>query len=591
MNASAIPVSESRFGGILLGSGKELAMSDDMQSGAGRDRSRPQPGTAPSPVAGLSRRRLLQAGGAGLLAMGASPLLAACAGSSGAHGTGSSALTVGVYQEPDSLDPAATGLAMVSMMITHIFDPLIWWLPDGSGQNVFHPGLATSYQVSPDGTEYTFKLRQDVDFHDGTHFDASAVKANFDHIVDPATQSRAAVGALGPYKETVVVDKYTAKVVFTEPNASFVHEMTDITFGMQSPAALKKYGATGVAAHPTGTGPFKFVEYINQSHVSVARNPKYKWGPAPFGRPGPAKLQTIVFKILADSNARYSALLGGQIQMAMNLDPDAIASIKANAKYRHYNVPSTGQPYGYPINVDKAPTSDIRVRQAILHAVNQEQLNKQVQRGVYTPAYNVLTPTTPGYVAANDKMYAYDPAKAKSLLDAAGWRVGAGGVREKGGQKLSLDILIQSANGFDLPTAYVVSALKQVGFGSSTSAQPFTTAAASYNKGVQNFSAIFYYDVDPYLLHNLYESSQIKSGFNWSHYDNPAIDSAINKANTIANPAARTAAFEQVTTTLMKAAIFLPLWNVSGVYSGSANLSNVHFGPTGYSYFHSADLT
>jgi peptide/nickel transport system substrate-binding protein len=274
----------------------------------------------------------------------------------------------------------------------------------------------------------------------------------------------------------------------------------------------------------------------------------------------------------------------------MDLDPSAIATLKSNSKYVHYNVPSTGQPYGYPINVDKGPTSDIRVRQAIMHAVNQEQLNAQVQRGVYTPAYNVLTPSTPGYVAANDKMYPYDPAKAQSLLEAAGWKAGSGGVRVKDGQQLSLDILIQSANGFDLPTAYVVNALKQVGFACTTSAQPFTTAAASYNKGVQNLSAIFYYDVDPYLLHNLYESSQIKSGFNWAHYDNPAIDSAINKANTIADDTQRTAAYEQITTTLMEAAIFLPLWNVSGVYTGDSNLKNVHFGPTGYSYYHTAYL-
>jgi peptide/nickel transport system substrate-binding protein len=542
-------------------------------------------------VPAFSRRRLLQVGGAGLLAAGVSPLLAACAGtSSSGSAAGGSALTVGVYQEPDSLDPAATGLAMVSMMISHIFDPLVWWLPDGSGQNEFHPGLATSYEVSPDGTEYTFNLRQDVDFHDGTHFDAAAVKANFDHIVDPSTQSRSAIGALGPYKETVVVDKYTAKVVFTQPNASFIHEMTDITFGMQSPAAIQKYGAQGVANHPTGTGPFKFVEYVTQDHVTVTKNPGYKWGPTPFGSPGPARLQQVVFKILSDSNARYNALLGGQIQMAMNLDPDSIASIKANSKYVHYNMPSTGQPYGYPINVDKGPTSDLRVRQAIMYAVNQGQLNTQVQRGVYTPAYNVLTPTTPGYVAANDKVYAYNPGKAASLLDAAGWAVGSDGIRVKDGQQLSLDILIQSDNGFDLPTAYVVNALKQVGFASTTSDQPFTTAAASYNKGVQNLSAIFYYDVDPYLLHNLYESSQIQSGFNWSHYDNPAIDSAINKANTITNTAQRTAAYEKVTTTIMEAALFLPLWNVSGVYSGTSGLKNVHFGPTGYSYYHTAYL-
>jgi peptide/nickel transport system substrate-binding protein len=213
-----------------------------------------------------------------------------------------------------------------------------------------------------------------------------------------------------------------------------------------------------------------------------------------------------------------------------------------------------------------------------------------VQRGVFTPAYNVLTPTTPGYVEANDTMYAYDPAKAKALLDAAGWVAGSDGTRSKNGKPLSLDILIQSANGFDLPTQFVVNALKEVGFVSTTKSQPFTTAMASYNEGVQNLSAIFYYDVDPFLLNNLVNSHNIESGFNWSHYDNPTIDTEIATANAIADTATRTAAYEKVTTTLMDDAIFLPLWNVSGVYSGDANLKGLHFGTTGYSYYHTASF-
>jgi peptide/nickel transport system substrate-binding protein len=378
-------------------------------------------------------------------------------------------------------------------------------------------------------------------------------------------------------------------VVFSEPNAAFEHEMTGIIFGMQSPAALKKYG-TALGSHPVGTGPFKFVDYVTQDHVGLEKNPNYKWGPAAFGPAGPAKLEKLSFKILLDTNARYNALRGGQVQMAMNLDPDTIATVKKTAQFKHYDMPSTGQPYGYPINVEKGPTNDLKVRQAILYAVDQKKLNESVLRGAFTPAYNVLTPTTPGYVKANDTMYAYNPAKAKSLLDEAGWVAGPDGTRSKGGQKLSLDILIQSANGFDLPTQYVVNALKEVGFTSTTKSQPFTTAAASYNQGVQNLSAIFYYDVDPFLLNNLVTTGQIKSGFNWAHYSNPAIDAAIPQANTVVDAAARTTAYEKITTTLMDDAIFLPLWNVSGVYSGAANLADVQFGPTGYSYYHVAQF-
>jgi peptide/nickel transport system substrate-binding protein len=186
-------------------------------------------------------------------------------------------------------------------------------------------------------------------------------------------------------------------------------------------------------------------------------------------------------------------------------------------------------------------------------------------------------------------MYPFDPAKAKSLLDQAGWT--GNGVRTKGGQPLELEILIQSSNGFDLPTQFVVSQLKAVGISAKTTSQPFLTAAASYNKGVQNLSAIFYYDIDPYLLNNLVTSDQIKTGFNWAHYSNPAVDAAIAKANTVVDDATRIADYEKVTHTLMQDAIFLPLWNVSGIYSTVKNLKGVQFGVTGYSFFHAAALT
>jgi peptide/nickel transport system substrate-binding protein len=552
------------------------------------------PWSVPDPPSALSRRRFLALGGAAVGALGAGSFLAACgsgSGSSAVTGAPSDTLTVGAYQEPDTLDPGATGLILSSLIVSGIFDPLVWWLPTPDGGKQLYPGLATSWQASPDAMSYTFKLRQDVDFHDGTHFTADAVKATFDHIVDPATKSRSAKGALGQYKETRIIDDYTVEVHFSQPNAAFLHEMTTIMFGIASPAALKQYGPTGFGSHPVGTGPFKFQEYVTQDHISLVQNPAYKWGPSAFGPPGPAKLKNLNFKILLDATARYNALRTGQLQLAWNLNPSDIHSVRNTSGLTHYNVPSTGQPYGFPINVKKGPTDDIRVRQAINLAVDQDTLNKTVLQGAYEAAHNVLTPSTPGYNKADDAMYAYDPAKAKALLDQAGWTAAGSGTRTKNGQPLELEILIQSSNGFDLPTQYVVGQLKAVGISAKTSSQPFLTAAASYNQGVQNLSAIFYYDVDPYLLNNLVTTEQIPSGFNWAHYSDPSVDSGITHANAVVDDTARTAQYQQITHTLMEAAIFLPLWNVSGVFSAASNLTGLHFGVTGYPFFHTAALT
>jgi peptide/nickel transport system substrate-binding protein len=541
-------------------------------------------------LAAVSRRGFLAWGGAAVAAVSASPLLAACSSSGGGSGP-SNALNIGVFQEPDTLDPNATGLALSSFIASAIYDPLVWWLPKSGGGYEFVPGLAESYKVSPDATTYTFKLRKDVTFHDGTKFDARSVKATLDHVVDPATKSRSAIGSLGPYKETRIVDDHTAQVVFKAPNAAFAHEMTTILFGITSPAALKKYGPTKIGRNPVGTGPFRFVEYVTQDHVTLERNPDYKWAPSSFGNSGPAKLKTVTFKILTDTKARYNALRAGQLDMAMNLDPSDIAAVKKQPdQFKHYNVPSTGQPYGYPLNVKKEPTNELEVRQAILHAVNQDEMIKQVLNGAYAPAHNLLTPTTPGYSQQASQLYPYDPGKAKSLLDSAGWKVGNGGVRQKNGKPLHLDILIQSSNGFDLPTQYVANELNKVGFSTKISSQPFLTAAASYNQGVQNLSAIFYYDIDPYFLLGLTGCDAVKAGFNWSHYCSPSNDTSLEKANTVVDQTQRTHDFENITTKLMEQAIFLPLWNVSGVFSAVDKLSGLHFGPTGYALLHTARM-
>lgn len=535
---------------------------------------------------GISRRGVL-----GLAAgLGAMPLLAAC-GSGTGSATQSRKLVMGIASAPDTLDPGATGLALTLLMSFTMFDPLVWWLPDPNGvTGSFHPGLAASYTVSSDASVYTFRLRTDVTFHDGTPFDATAVKATYDHIVDPATKSRSGLGALGPYKETKIIDPHTVQIVFTEPNASFLHQQAAGNFGIASPTALKKYGATGFGNHPVGTGPFVFGEYASGDHLTVTRNPHYQWGPAALGHTGPAFLDEVTFRIVADDSGRYNALQAGQLQVAMNLPPNDISAVTKAHTFNQLTVQSIGTPLGLPINVTKPPTDDVRVRKAILYAVDQNQLVKEVLFGVDAPAHNVLTPITPGYSKSASNIYSYDPAKAASLLDEAGWTMGSGGVRAKNGQQLSLDILLFSGGGLELPTQFVVSELKKVGFTAQTTVKPFATVATESNQGVQNLGAFGYYGADPYLLNIWVNSDAIKTGFNWSHYSNPQIDAMIAKANVTADEQARDALYENISTTLMDDAIYLPLWDVNGAFTLAPNLRGLKPTLNGYILFHTAQL-
>ena len=148
-------------------------------------------------------------------------------------------LTYGAFQEPDTLDPAATGLAATSRIISQVFDTLVYQL---SGSTNLLPGLATSWQVSSDAKTYTFKLRPNVKFHDGTPFNAKAVQFTFDRIINPQTKALSALSALGPYSHTNAVDDLTAQVVFDSPYGPFLNVLAQVILAPVSPAAVQKYG-------------------------------------------------------------------------------------------------------------------------------------------------------------------------------------------------------------------------------------------------------------------------------------------------------------------------------------------------------------
>lgn len=530
-------------------------------------------------------RRAFLGGAAALGAYGTlAGVLSACGANSAPSSSGTKTLAVGVFQNPDSLDPGATGLVSVAQMLQTIFDPLIWKFPNDPK---YYPGLAQSFTVSPDAKTYTFKLRSGVKFHDGTPFDASAVKATFDHIVNPATKSLSAIGALGPYVETRVIDSMTAQVVFSAPNAAFVNEMTDITLAISSPTALKKYGK-GYDTHPVGTGPFIFRQFVNNEKVVVARNPNYAWGPAPLGNGKPALLDQITFRILPDPSSQANALTTNEIQIGQNLNPGDVTSAVSAGK-RKLTALSSGMPYCIMINAQKPPTNELAVRQAIEYSINNKAIIDTLFKGLYTPATSVLTPITPGY-ASDQALYSYNPTKAGQLLDAAGWKRGSSGVRTRNGQQLSLEFINIANFGFDGISQLMQAQMKAVGIHSTITDQAFPSVGTTYNQGQQNLADWFYYDVDPYLFNTVFNSTQIKSGFNWEHYDNPAIDAAIAAANADTNNGSREAKYQAIALTLAQSATIIPIYNLESIVVTQPNVSGIKFTLTAQPLYHTVTV-
>jgi peptide/nickel transport system substrate-binding protein len=495
--------------------------------------------------------------------------LAACSqgSSSSTDGGPITSLTVGLSQNPDTLDPGATGLVSSFKVDAQIFDTLVYRFSDSPD---WKPVLATDMTVNGDATVYTFTLRKDVTFQDGTPFTAAAVKATFDHIVDPATKSLSAIGILGPYAETKIVDDYTAEVVFSASNPAFFNVVSNGVFGISSPAALEKYGA-GYGQHPVGTGPFSFESFTSDSDVKLVRNNDYKWGPAAYGT-GPSALESLTFRILTDQTAQSNALSTGEIGVADNLTPqDAEAAVSSGKKLS--GAGAAGVPYGYLLNLSKAPTDDVKVRQALIHAVDRKAIVDTLFAGQYDVASSVVTPATNGYVDGGD-LYAYDPKLAGKMLDDAGWTLGSDGLRSKGGVPLTIDMIDIANFGFDGMSTLIQAQLAAIGVTANLSSQAFAAVAGVYNAGTDsNTASFFYWSPDPgSILNTIYNSAQIATGFNWGHYSSTETDTAIAAANATVDPSGRTAAFAKIITNLNEQAVYLPIYDLKVILVASPNI-------------------
>ncbi|MGE5374791.1 MAG: ABC transporter substrate-binding protein, partial [Bacteroidota bacterium] len=222
-------------------------------------------------------------------------------------------LTVGIPIEPETLDPGDAVYVQEQFILQSLFDSLLNIDKDGN----LHPGLAAKWEPNADYTEFTFTLRDDVKFHDGTPLTADAVKASFDHITSDAVVESGGKSLLTDHKYvgTETVDAQTVKVKFGASYPLFLRDAARQWLAISSPTALEKYGKD-YGRNPVGTGPFKFVQWDAQSQIVLEKNPDYNWGSEFAAHQGPALLDKVVFRILPEAATRLTAFETGEIQMA-----------------------------------------------------------------------------------------------------------------------------------------------------------------------------------------------------------------------------------------------------------------------------------
>ena len=319
----------------------------------------------------------------------------------------------------------------------HVFDTLVKQQPLGT----YHPGLATSWSVSDDATEYIFELRDDVSFHDGTPFNAAAVKYTFDRIVDPDTKSQMAFSFIGPYAESEVLGDYSIAVRFSSPNAAFLDGVSHPQLGPVSPTAVEALGADWGFSGSVGTGPFVFESYVPDSEVVMVKNPDYSWGNADvFGRSGPTDIDRLVFKILTDPGTRLAALESGEVDMINGVPGLDVARLDESEDFVVTQYDQAGHGYSFMFNQIKSPTDELAVRRAIAQAIDIDIMQDIVYDGLGSRACSALTQSMFGWTDAFCQANPYDPDAAGAILDEAGWVMNEEtGIRERDGVPLTIE--------------------------------------------------------------------------------------------------------------------------------------------------------
>ena len=445
------------------------------------------------------------------------------------------AWTIGITEEPDTLDPHKTGTAITQAIMRNVCDPLIAKDFDGN----YVPGLAEEWTIAPDGLTWTFVLRQGVTFQDGTPFNAAAVKASFDRILDPATQSAAASSLLGSAASTAALDDRTFEYKLKEGFAPLLDNLTNSGLLCPvSPDAVAK-GGDDFGRKPVATGPYSVDEWRSGDRIVLKRNPNYGWAPPFLHQGGPAHLDELTFRIVTEDAARTSAFEVGEID-EIGVPATDVQRIKESDAYYTVDYLRKGVVF-LEFNVTKPPFDDVRVRQAINHAVDKQEVLAAAVEGLGQVAHGFLPPSIWGYWPGVEQ-YApgYDPERAKALLAEAGWADTDGDdVLDKGGQPFRFTAYNLTLDSWNRAAQVVQSQLRDVGVEMELQNFEFGTVLDKLKAGEHQAEFMGYTYTEPDIAYLWFHSANIGTGLNFSHYRDPKLDELIVRGRQTLDPAAR----------------------------------------------------
>ncbi|PWK58116.1 ABC transporter substrate-binding protein [Roseicyclus mahoneyensis] len=498
----------------------------------------------------LTRRAALAGGAA--LALALSSLTPAMAQ------TPPGVLIVGQVAEPQALDPHAVTAVNDFRILMNVYDGLVRYAP---GTLEVEPALASAWDVSEDGTVYTFSLRDGITFHDGTPFDAEAVVFNFERMLNEEHPFH----DTGPFplsfffssiQSVEAVDPLTVRFTLDGPYAPFLSNLAYPTGLIVSPTAVETHGAD-FGRNPSGTGPFRFVEWRSNEAVVIEANPDY-WDGAP-------ALEAVVFRPITDANTRVAEMLSGGIDMMVEVPPVALSEFRSD----DFRIVEQAGPHVWflILNLREGPFTDQLVRQAANYAINKTALVEEVLEGTAAVAAG---PTPPAFAwAYNEDLepYPYDPDRARALL------------AEAGVENPAITFYVtEGGSGMLDPVAMgtaIQADLEAVGFDVTIETYEWNTFLGRVNPGLEgeaDMAQMAWMTNDPDTLPYLAlrtEAWPEQGGFNSGYYSNPAVDALLEEARTATDQDRRAELYREMQVIVQQDApwVFVANWVQNAVTS------------------------
>ncbi len=460
-------------------------------------------------------------------------------------------------QEPASLDGHIDPYQSTWLLDSFVADPLVVLHPDGK----YGPALATEWSSNEDGTEWTFKLRDDVTFQDGTPFNAAAVKANLERIAAPETASKQLKSDIGPFTSVEAVDDTTVKITYDTPWVTLLDAVRRTP--LWSPAAIAEYGAD-FDKKLVGTGPFTLQEWVPNDHITFAKWADYGGWNSIMENPGPVALDTVTVNFIGEPAVLGSLVEYGDADIGFAIPAQYVEDYKDKDDFQFYSKGQSGTGLQMVMNTRKPPLSDIRVRKALNFAADQEAVNELLYDGAYTPSDGPLNNSHVCFWDGATAMYATDTEKAKALLDEAGWRDEDGdGMREAHGVEGVED-------GTPLSIKYNILHHQEIGEALQAQFRPIginleveQVPGPVQLDRVQNRTFDLMYErqrsPDPLILDQVWNSKWDEpGGWAWTGFKDATLDGYLDKLRSLPSVEARCEAAIEAQKIIMENALMLP---------------------------------